>query len=326
MPKIQYKEFNFRNSTLSIIEDANIIIADYQAQGFDLTLRQLYYQFVSRDLFPEDRRWTKIDSKWVRDLVNGSKNAEPNYDWLGGIINDGRLAGLVDWDAIKDITRYLRELSHWTNPQSVIRSAAYSYSLDKWQGQQYRPEVWIEKDALVGLISGICEQYDVPYFACKGYTSQSEMFATGQRLLHHIQNEQEPYIIYLGDHDPSGMDMTQDIIKRLEMFTESYEGDDFFIKRIALNHSQVLQYNPPPNPTKLTDSRANKYVDEFGMECWELDALEPNVIVDLIREEIYGIRDVDKLEEIEEQEKREKEELNQIRNRYSEIVKFIERG
>lgn len=310
MPKIQYKEFNFRNSTLSIIEDANIIIADYQAQGFDLTLRQLYYQFISRDLFPD----TWIDNK------TGSKNSEKSYDKLGGIINDARLAGLIDWSAISDRTRHLRSDSHWSTPQSIIRSAAYGYNLDKWVGQEYRPEVWIEKDALTGIISGICSELDVPYFSCRGYVSQSEMWATGQRLTNHIDNSQIPYIIHLGDHDPSGMDMTQDIIKRLEMFTESYEGDDFYIKRIALNHSQVLQYNPPPNFTKLTDSRSSDYVSKFGMDCWELDAF---VIVDLIREEIFGIRDVDKLEEIEEQEKREKEELNQIRNRYSEVVGYL---
>jgi hypothetical protein len=315
MPKIQYKSFNFRNSTLSIIEDANIIIADYQAQGFDLTLRQLYYQFISRDLFPDT---------WIDDKT-GSKNSEKSYDKLGGIINDARLAGLIDWSAISDRTRFLRSDSHWSTPQSIIRSAAYGYNLDKWEGQEYRPEIWIEKDALTGIISGICSELDVPYFSCRGYVSQSEMWATGQRLTGHIENSQVPYIIHLGDHDhdPSGMDMTQDIIKRLEMFTDSYEGSDFFIKRIALNHSQVLQYDPPPNPTKLTDSRANKYIDEFGMECWELDALEPSVIVDLIQEEIFGIRNVDKLDEIVEQEKREKEELNQIRNRYDEVVRYL---
>lgn len=314
MPKIAYKSFNFRNSTLEIIEAANVIIADYQGQGFDLTLRQLYYQFVSRDLFPDS---------WI-DPKTGSKNSEKSYDKLGGIINDARLAGHIDWSAISDRTRYLRELSHWGSPSSIIRSAARSYSLDKWKGQEYRPECWIEKDALVGVIQGICEDLDVPYFSCRGYVSQSEMWATGQRLLGHIENGQKPYIIHLGDHDPSGVNMTEDIINRLEMFTDGVEGYDFELKRIALNHAQVLQYNPPPNPTKLTDSRANAYIEQYGMECWELDALEPSVIVELIQDEIFSIRDADKLEEVEEQEKREKEELEGIRSRYHAVVKWLE--
>lgn len=316
MPKIAYKSFNFRGATLSIIEDANVIIADYQAQGFDLTLRQLYYQYISRDLFPDS---------WI-DPKTGSKNSEKSYDKLGGIINDARLAGLIDWSAISDRTRHLRELSHWTTPSSIIRSAASSYRLDKWEGQPYRPEVHIEKDALIGVITGICQELDVPYFSCRGYVSQSEMWATGQRLLRYIENDQKPYIIHLGDHDPSGKDMTNDIVKRLEMFTDGTEGYEFELKRIALNHSQVLQYDPPPNPTKLTDSRANSYIAEFGMECWELDALEPSVIVDLIQDEIFGIRDVDVLEQVVNQEDREKKELAQIRTRYSDVVKFLNNG
>lgn len=325
MPKIAYKSFNFRDAKLSIIEDANRIIEEYQAQGFDLTLRQVYYQFVSRDLFPDDRRWILVNSKWKRD-ANGSKNAEPNYDWLGDVINDARLAGLIDWSAISDRTRHLRELSHWTTPSSIIRSAASSYRLDKWEGQEYRPEVWIEKDALVGVIAGICQELDVPYFSCRGYVSQSEMWATGQRLLSHIENDQKPYIIHLGDHDPSGKDMTNDITKRLEMFTDGSEGYEFGLKRIALNHSQVLQYDPPPNPTKLTDSRANAYIEEFGMECWELDALEPSVIVDLIRDEIFNFRDAATLAQVVSQEEREKRELAQIRARYDDVVKFLNNG
>lgn len=316
MPKIAYKSFNFRGATLSIIEDANIIIADYQAQGFDLTLRQLYYQYISRDLFPDS---------WI-DPKTGSKNSEKSYDKLGGIINDARLAGLIDWSAISDRTRHLRELSHWTTPSSIIRSAASSYRLDKWEGQEFRPEVWIEKDALTGVISGICQELDVPWFSCRGYVSQSEMWATGQRLLSHIENDQKPYIIHLGDHDPSGKDMTNDIVKRLEMFTEGTEGYEFELKRIALNHSQVLQYDPPPNPTKLTDSRANAYIEEFGMECWELDALEPSVIANLIQDEIFGIRDVDILEQVVNQEEQEKKELAQIRTRYDAVVKFLNNG
>ena len=83
-------------------------------------------------------------------------------------------------------------------------------------------------------------------------------------------------IIHLGDHDPSGIDMTRDIQERLQMF-----GADVYVKRVALTMNQIGTYNPPPNPAKITDSRASKYIDEYGNESWELDALEPQVITDL---------------------------------------------
>lgn len=318
MSKIEYQSFNFRQSTLEIIDRVNKIITNYLAQGYDLTLRQLYYQLISR-------YYDELPESWI-DPKTGSKNNEKSYDKLGNIVNDGRLAGLIDWSAIVDRTRNVQSLSHWSNPASIIDACVYSYRLDKWDNQEYRPEVWIEKDALRGVITGICQQLDIPHFSCRGYSSQSEMWATGQRMIRHIGNGQVPYIIHLGDHDPSGLDMTQDIIKRLEMFTGEYEGEGFFIKRIALNFDQVEQYQPPNNPAKLTDSRATAYIDQYGESCWELDALDPNTISELIRDEVFGIRDVDKLAEMEERQEVEKDELKLIKANYRDVIRYLRNG
>ena len=124
-----------------------------------------------------------------------------------------------DWDAIVDRTRNVRTNSHWTTPKSILQSAAHSYLEDRWENQAWRPEVWIEKDALVGVISGICEEYDVPYFSCRGYTSQSAMWQAGHgRLRRNNQDGQTTLIIHLADHDPSGIDMTRDVDDRLTLF------------------------------------------------------------------------------------------------------------
>ncbi len=134
MPKIAYKNFNFRADSLAIIKQANDIIAEYQTQGFQLTLRQLYYQFVSRALIP---------------------NKDTEYKRLGSIINDARLAGEIDWLAIQDMTRNLRGRQRWNSPSEIMDAVARGYHKDLWKGQLYRPEVWIEKDALVNVISGV---------------------------------------------------------------------------------------------------------------------------------------------------------------------------
>ena len=274
MPKIKYIDKTFMSGSMNIIDQANVIITDYMAQGFKLTLRQLYYRFIAGDLFPESWR----DSQ-------GTKNNQKNYDKLGSIINDARLAGLVDWEAIEDRTRNLRSLSHWDSPNQILSACAQQYRIDKWADQTYRPEVFIEKDALVGVISGICEQYDVPYFSCRGYSSQSEMWAAGQRLEDHINNGQTPIILHLGDHDPSGNDMTRDIRERLKLFMGGTE-----VRRLALNYDQVQQFNPPPSPAKITDSRAAAYIASFGNDSWELDSMEPQVLVDLIEDAILSLR------------------------------------
>jgi len=125
MPKLCYRDKSFRKKTLEIIQTANKIIETWADQGFDLTLRQLYYQFVARDLFP---------------------NTERSYNMLGTTINDARLAGLVDWDNIVDRTRNVRQNSHWNSPQEIIKVCANQYQINKWENQKYKIEVWIEMD------------------------------------------------------------------------------------------------------------------------------------------------------------------------------------
>jgi hypothetical protein len=251
MPKIAYKDKNFSPSTLAVIDQANSIIDEYQTDGLKLTLRQLYYQFVSRALIA---------------------NKQSEYKRLGSIINDARLAGLVDWEAIEDRTRDLKRNSHWNDPGDIMQSVVSSFKLDHWENQQYRVEVWIEKEALVGVIATICDKLDVPYFACKGYVSASEMWNASQRF-QYVYGDQKPVVIHLGDHDPSGIDMTRDIDDRQNIFDGGA-----VMNRIALNFDQVEKYNPPPNPAKLSDSRASGYIAKYGAYSWELDALEPRTM------------------------------------------------
>lgn len=298
--KYQYIDKKFHAATLDAIEVANGIIEEYQAQGFSLTLRQLYYQHVARGLI---------------------ENTEKSYKKMGNIINDARLAGLMDWDAIEDRTRNLQSLPTWGSPISIIRSARAGYREDKWQLQPNRIEVWVEKDALVGVIEGICNQYEIPFFACRGYTSQSEMRSAATRINEYIDNGQDVTIIHLGDHDPSGIDMTRDITDRMGLFLESNYAD---VNRIALNINQINQYRPPPNPAKITDSRFDEYQKIYGDESWELDALEPRVISNLIEEEILALRDEDKWTEALQMEQANKEALRKVERNWGKVIDMVD--
>lgn len=298
MPKIKYQDFNFRPASLKMIATANEIITEYQAQGFDLTLRQLYYQFVSRDIIP---------------------NTQASYKNLGSVINDARLAGMIDWLTIVDRTRELRALPHWEDPSAIVETCARQFNIDRWQGQDYRPEVWIEKDALVGVFERVCQELDVPLFSCRGYTSQSEMWVSAQRMLKYRHNSQTPVIFHFGDHDPSGKDMSRDIQDRLQLFTAKR----LKFERLALNMDQVQKYDPPPNPAKITDSRANAYIAEFGDESWELDALEPSVLEALVREAIDGIMDKGKMKKAQQEQDRHRETLGLVADNFAEVEGFV---
>lgn len=283
-----YVRKKFGAETLETIRVANAIIGEYEKKGMPLTLRQLYYQFVARDVFPEERRFSLGGSgKWVRD-PNGTPNAEPNYTWLGEVISDGRLAGLISWTAIEDRGRNLQGYDTYSSPEAAIKWLRENqYRTDLWADQPFRPEVWVEKRALEGVVGSICGELRVDFFAVGGYNSQSNAWRAGRRMASYIAKGQTPIVFHLGDHDPSGIDMTRDNQERLSLFC----GTPVRVVRLGLNMPQVEQYRPPPNPAKVQDARFADYQAKYGDESWELDALDPEVIRDLIRDAVDRIRD-----------------------------------
>lgn len=287
--KQQFQETNFRPATLETIDRVNDIIADYQADGMKLTLRQLYYQFVSRDWIP---------------------NTKQSYDNLGAVVSNGRLAGLIDWRAIEDRTRFLRGRQNYNSPAEMIEYQARTYTIPMWENQDTHLEVWIEKDALLGVIENTCRSNDVDYFACRGYVSQSELYHAGQRLGHIAMQGQQVVVIHLGDHDPSGIDMTRDNMARLQMF--SGDSENVTLRRIALDMNQIEEYAPPPNIAKLTDARAKGYIEKYGYSSWELDALEPRVMQRLIQDTIDEYKDPYAWDDRMEIHAEHKEVLNEV--------------
>ncbi|MCC6425684.1 MAG: hypothetical protein IT435_02565 [Phycisphaerales bacterium] len=293
MTLICYQPRKFSASSKEIIRRANEIIRDYQQQGLDLTLRQVYYVFVSKGWIP---------------------NNQTEYKRLGSILNDARMAGEISWEAIEDRTRNLRGRSHWADPANFLRDTAHWYAEDLWSDQDHYVEVWIEKDALVGVLQAVCPRNDVPYFSCRGYTSQSEMWSAAIRLNRAARRgDRQAVVIHLGDHDPSGVDMSRDIRDRLNGFSNirfkdepafdpDWEPKDIEVRRIALTMDQVREYNPPPNPAKMTDARAQGYVAEHGDESWELDALEPRTLIALIQAEIDSCKDQERWDAAVEQQ------------------------
>lgn len=281
--KIKYQDQTFRAETRAIIDKANEIIAEYEEMGYQLTIRQLYYQFVARDILP---------------------NTDKSYDKLSCTISDARLAGLIDWDAIKDRTRFSRSLSHWNSPSEIVEVAVRQYRRNKWKTQPCYVEVWVEKDALIDVIEQASQALGVTCFSCRGYVSQTAMWEASTRLITQEQKGKECVLFHLGDHDPSGIDMTRDIADRLALFRS-----DVDVRRIALTMDQIRQYNPPPNPAKLSDSRCEGYIKEYGTESWELDALDPPVLAELIRSNVTPLIDQEKWEKEVEQEKKEKAAL-----------------
>jgi len=281
---------NFQKRTLAIIDKANGIIAEY---GGGLTLRQLYYQFVARGLLP---------------------NVKKSYDDLGRVIGNARLANLISWNAIIDRGRTTNHNNHFEGPEEILTTAAETYQLDSRADQDVYVEVWIEKEALIGVIEPICRVLDVLYLACRGYYGLSAMWAAAGRFRKAEEAGKKTIVLHLGDHDPSGLDMTEDIRNRLSGFSAQTE-----VERLALNIGQVELYNPPPNFAKETDTRAKDYVAEYGKEAWELDALEPKVIASLIEDAVGKYTDQDKRQARLDEQETHKQRLGYIAKHWTEF-------
>lgn len=285
MAKYCYIEKDFKPESAQWIQRIVDICQSYARQGYRLSLRQVYYQLVAH---------------------HGLPNREQSYKSIGSLLTDARLAGLVDWDLIEDRNRETVENPHWQSPADIVESCANQFRIKLWEWQPVHVELMVEKAALEGVLQPVCKRWDVPFTSNRGYSSSSAMYANGQRMLDAINEGKRIVVLYFGDHDPSGIDMVRDVEDRLLLFTEEGEYDKtagtvyslgnedkdgneiITVRHMALKMAQVRRYNPPPNPAKLSDSRAGGYIRQHGMESWELDALEPSVLVELAE---GGIKD-----------------------------------
>lgn len=266
-----YKNLSFKSESLERIATINAVIKDFMSQGFRLSVRQLYYQLVAAAII---------------------ENTERSYKRTADLINNARIAGLMDWDAIEDRGRDIELKTRWTGGDQIVQAAADSYHMDMWINQPVRVFCVVEKAALAGVLGGVCRKLDIPLLAARGYPSVSIVRdMVREHILPAIHAGQNAVLLHLGDHDPSGKDMTRDLEERIAMFLEG-EGH-CEVNRQALNIDQVRRLKPPPNPAKITDSRAKAYIREFGAESWELDALKPQYLVKLVDDEVSALVDDD---------------------------------
>lgn len=308
--KEKFIDHKFNAASLALVEAANDILNEYRAMGYRLSLRQLYYQLVARDYI---------------------ENSQKSYKRIGNLISDARLAGMIDWDMIEDRNRETVIPTAWTSPAEIVRAAARQFRVDRWKGQTNYVEVMVEKDALSGILEPVCREFHVRFTANKGYSSSSAMYEAGKRIRSKLFDRENDinriHIFYLGDHDPSGIDMTRDITDRLVQFSaleayfartsSNYSPSDFIhIHRLALNYDQVEQWQPPENPAKQTDSRFEAYEEKFGESSWELDAVEPRTLADLVRNGIEDLIDQEQWDSVALREEQMRNELTGFAEEY----------
>ena len=214
----------------------NSIIEEYAKDNYRLTLRQLYYQLVSRDIIP---------------------NEQKEYGKLSSLLVKGRMCGVVDWDAIEDRLRKPK-IPYWVvDIPDALEDTIEQYRLDRQMYQHVYIEVWCEKDALSSILYRITSTYHMRLMVNRGYSSCTAMHDAYERLAR--KRYADCYILYLGDHDPSGLDMIRDVRDRLNEF-----GVFPSVIQLALTMEQIEKYNPPPNPARIKDTRAKWYIERYA--------------------------------------------------------------
>lgn len=325
--KTKYRDIRLSDSNRSRLAMVNSIVQEYQGQGLVLTLRQLYYQLVSRDVIP---------------------NRSDEYNKLSKLLKEGRMAGIVDWEAIEDRLRVPKKPSSFDSPEDILRVAANQFAMPRMQGQETYIEVWVEKDALSGVLSRVTMPYHIPILVNRGYSSTTAMHDAFERFK---QAEcKRIRVLYLGDFDPSGVDMLRDVEARVREFfigsvngfdkwsvTRTFPsgkkksiklgrspdlwekvcreklGVDFRVIPVALTREQIEEYTPPPNPAKRTDSRYRKFEEAHGDTSWEVDALRPEILNQILTDAIEELIDRDKYDKILEEEEDGREKLHSLR-------------
>lgn len=285
--KLAFRNQKITPARAAQIQRANDILEEYAEQGYRLTLRQLYYQLVARDMVP---------------------NAVREYSKLSETCVIGRMNGLIDWDAMEDRLRKPYLTYAVNSIEEAIEDTISQYKRDRQEGQPCNIEIWTEKDAVSNILKRVSVHYHTRLMVNRGYTSCSAMYEAYNRVSR-APNDDGSVILYVGDHDPSGLDMLRDIEDRLEEFGA---GGMFKIVPVALTMAQIKKYDPPPNPAKISDPRAGWYIREFGDMSWELDALPPEVLEKIVKRAVLAHLDSDKFDEMLGQESDDIETLRDL--------------
>ena len=187
-----------------------------------------------------------------------------------------RRSGLLPYYWLADNTRWQRKPTTFNGIEEALEATASFYRKSLWTDADAYVEVWLEKDALAGVVYPITSVFDVPLMVARGYASLSFLHNAAE----HINELDVPaYIYHLGDYDPSGVNAGEKIEETLRELASDAEIN---FERIAVTPEQIADWDLPTRPTKATDTRAK----DFGEISVELDAIEPSRLRAIVQEAI----------------------------------------
>jgi hypothetical protein len=286
------------NAELSAVDEA---IVEAVRDEHPVSLRGVYYRVVS---------------------AGAVEKTENGYRLVGRQLLKLRRANVVPYTWITDGTRWVIRPDSWSDVDQMLEDAAASYRKALWHDQDVLVHVFVEKDAISGVVSPVTERWDVPLGVLRGYASESFAYSMAQEIL---AAEKTVYVYQLGDHDPSGVDAWRDFTEKVTGFLGPYGVDydddglegvlttttwsSVFFDRLAVTEEQIEDYRLPTRPTKRTDSRSAGFLGESV----EVDAIRPSVLRELVDNAVTRHIDPERLRITRMVEQSERELLHRIR-------------
>jgi len=274
-----------RRSTKAEVEVRREALLDIIDDGKPMTVRQVFYQATVCGLVEKaETGYSKVQT----DLTLMRRNGVLPYDWLA------------------DNTRWQRKPRTFNSVEDALKATAAFYRKNLWADADCYVEIWLEKDALAGVIYPITSMYDVPLMVARGYASLSFLYsAAGVIDQLGLECSIPTYIYHFGDFDPSGVNAGEKIEETLREMAPNAE---IHFERIAVTEEQIAEWNLPTRPTKASDTRSKG----FGNISVELDAIEPNRLRALVQETIEQHLPPDQFAVLKVAEKSEREIIGRL--------------
>ena len=279
-------KYQIRSQTLEVWIG---ILRVFDECGTPMTVRQVFYQLETRGIVPKTENGYKITAKNLLKM---------------------RKIRIIPYHFITDNTRWIRKPRTYQHLSDFLEISRETYRRSVWASQLVYVEIWIEKEALLGVVNNITSEYDVPLVPCKGYPSETLLYEAADD----IKRQNKPvYIYYFGDYDPTGKDIPRHIEKTLRSF-----GAIFTFEVVAVTEEQIHTYKLPTRPTKKKDTRAK----DWQGGSVELDALPPRILRDMVKKCIERHVDNKLLELTKKTEDFERETIEQMRSQLGTSPQF----
>jgi hypothetical protein len=272
-----------QRATKAEVEGRREALLDIIDDGRPMTVRQVFYQAT------------------VRGIV---EKAETGYAKVQNDLTLMRRAGELPYDWLADNTRWQRKPRTFDSVETALRETAKFYRKALWNDADCYVEIWLEKDALAGVVLSITSMYDVPLMVARGYASLSFLYSAAEAINELVV---PAYIYHLGDFDPSGVNAGEKIEATLREMAPDAE---IFFERVAVTSEQIAAWDLPTRPTKSTDTRAKG----FGEISVELDAIEPNQLRALVQETIERHLPAEQFEVLKVAEQSERQIISRLVN------------